>query len=61
MGLIWAKHNASISNRCEVMWFEQLENNIYLLMIFLLPTNHNCGRWIQHLYDIEFLYIIIWL
>ena len=60
MDLIWAKHIASISNRCcEVMWFEQWENNISLLMIFLLPTNHDYGRWIQHLYDIEFLYIIL--
>ena len=36
------------------MWFEQWENNIYLLIIFLLPTNHDYGRLIQHLYDIEF-------
>ena len=36
------------------MLFHQYENNIYLKLIFHLPTNHDFGRWKQHLFDILF-------
>ena len=28
---------------------------IYLILIFLLPTNHDFGRWKQHIFDILFI------
>ena len=37
------------------MWFQQWEINIYLMLIFLLPTVHEFGRWRERLFDIQFL------
>ena len=58
--LIWAKHIGTISNRCEAMWFPQLEESIFL-----------CGFFYQQIMILEngkniylifyFLYKIIWL
>ena len=39
---------------CERIWFQELENYINLILIFLLPTNHDFGRRKQHLFDILF-------
>ena len=52
---IWDKHICAISNRCcEVVWFLLYFFFIYLIVIFLLPTNHDFVRWKQHLFDILF-------
>ena len=49
------KHICTLSNRyCEVIWFQLLIFFIYLILIYLLPTNHHFGRWKQHLFDILF-------
>ena len=37
-----------------MMRFQQWEYNIYLMLIFLLPTNHDFGIWKQHLFEIIF-------
>ena len=29
---------------------------MYLILIFLLPTNHEFGRWKQHLFDIILIF-----
>ena len=48
---VWDKHIGTISNRCcEVMFFQLLEHNINLTVIFLLPTYHDFEKWIPHLF-----------
>ena len=51
--IFWDEHIGSISHiHCERMWFLQWQYYINLILIFLLPTNHDFGRSKQHLFDI---------
>ena len=43
------------------MRFQQRENNIYLMLILLFPTNHEFGTSIQHLFHISFFNIYNYL
>ena len=60
---MWDKHIGTISkfNIIYVVQFPLSENNIYLIFIFLLSTNHDFGRWKPPLIDSFFLYKINWL